>query len=97
MTFQGTLYREDDLRDWATFGITEEYTLEDIARAIQEGGWLLYEGIWPSKNDMDKSTMERISEAFQGDLEVHADETAEALPSMSMREQRSQKSAPIKL
>lgn len=83
--FQGTRYREDDLREWAEeeFDITEEYTLEDIARDIREGGWLLYEGIWPSKNEMDKTLMEKISEGFQGDLEVCADDVASAFKGLA--------------
>lgn len=83
--YQGSLYREDDLRDWAIsrFDSTEEATLEDIARDISKGGWLLYEGIWPSENEIDKTLMEKISEGFQGDLEVYADSIADAFKGLA--------------
>lgn len=86
-TYRRVPYQEDTLRQWAqeTFGTSEEATLADIARDIREGGWVLYEGIWPSEHDIEKPIMQRVAEAFQGDLEVDADKIAEALKGLGQR------------
>lgn len=86
-TYRGFQYQEDTLRQWAqeTFGTSEEATLEDIARDIRAGGWVLYEGIWPSEHEIEKHVMQRIAEAFQGDLEVDADKIAEACKGIGQR------------
>lgn len=86
-TYRGFSYQEDTLRQWAqeTFDTSEEATLEDIARDISAGGWVLYEGIWPSEHHIEKPIMQRVAEAFQGDLEVDADKIAEALKGLGQR------------
>lgn len=85
--YQGGPYTEDSLREWAmeTFGTDETATLEDIARAIKTDDWLLYEGIWPSKHEIENPVMQRIAEAFQGDLEVDADKIADACRGIGQR------------
>ena len=75
-------YTEERLRDWAmeTFdSIDETSTLEDIARDMQDADLLLYEGIWPSVPDAEKSEMHLIAEAFQCELEAEAESIADAL------------------
>jgi len=92
-SYHGGPYTEDSLREWAaeTFDTDETATLEDIARAIKADGWLLYEGIWPSVPESEKSQipydfqMHRIAEAFQGDLEADAESIAEACKGIGAR------------
>ena len=49
-TYTGTPYQEDSLRRWANdrWNTPLDASLETIARDIRQGGWLLYEGIWPA-------------------------------------------------
>lgn len=79
-SYHGSHYTEEELRAWAEqkFDTTEEASLEDIARDIKHGGWLLHEGIWPSETQMDKSLMQDVADGFQGDLEAYAESIEEA-------------------
>ena len=51
--FTGAPYQEDSLRKWANgvWGTPLDASLETIAKDIRQGGWLLYEGIWPAEDN----------------------------------------------
>ena len=50
-SYRGAPYQEQSLREWANdrWGTPLDAPLDVIARDISQGGWLLYEGIWPAE------------------------------------------------
>jgi len=60
--FTGATYNEEHLREWANdrWGTPLDATLENIARDIKQGGWMMFEFITPAETDQEFENRPRL-------------------------------------
>lgn len=77
-SYHGASYSEDSLRKWANdrWGTPTNATLNEIARDIKSGGWILFEFIVPVDPDperAEKPKLGEIKELGRGRVTPHPD------------------------